>query len=75
MRRREDKRHRHNAGLQKSVGRKKPAIPLPSTSRGVDNVYFLPLDEAIASGVVFVIVSGSDGRVGGRKRFLSQLNN
>ena len=29
-------------------------------------VPFLPLDEAIASGAVFVIVSGSDGRVDGR---------
>ena len=26
---------------------------------------FLPLDEAIVSRVVFVIVSGSDGRAGG----------
>ena len=34
-------------------------------------VKLLPLDEAIASRAVFVIVSGSDGR----KRFLSQLNN
>ena len=32
---------------------------------------FLLLDEAIASGAVFVIVSGSDGQ----KRFGSQLNN
>ena len=35
----------------------------------------MPLDEAIASRAVFVIVSGSDGRTGGRKRFWSQLNN
>ena len=33
-------------------------------------IIFLPLDEAIASRAVFVIVSGSDGR----KRFWSQLN-
>ena len=26
---------------------------------------FLPLDEAIASRALFVVVSGSDGRVGG----------
>ena len=36
---------------------------------------FLPLDEAIASRAVSVIVSGSDGRADGRKRFWSQLNN
>ena len=36
---------------------------------------FLPLDEAIASRAVVVIVSGSDGRTGGRKHFWNQLNN
>ena len=35
----------------------------------------LPLDEAVASRDVFVIVSGSDGRAGGRKRLWCQLNN
>ena len=33
--------------------------------------FFLPLDEAIASRMIFVILSGSDGR----KSFLGQLNN
>ena len=37
--------------------------------------YFLPLDEAVVSRAVVVIVSGSDGRAVGRKRFWSQLNN
>ena len=36
---------------------------------------FLPLDEAIASRAVLVVVSGSDVRADGRKRFWSQLNN
>ena len=35
----------------------------------------LPFDEAVASRAVFVIVSGSDGRASGRKRFRSHLNN
>ena len=35
------------------------------------SVWFLPLDKAVASRVVFVIISGSDGR----KRFCSQPNN
>ena len=39
------------------------------------SVIFLPLDETIASRAVFVIVSGSDGGTGGRKRFWNQLNN
>ena len=34
--------------------------------------HFLPLDEAISSRAVFVIVSGSDGQA---ERFWSQLNN
>ena len=39
--------------------------------------HFLPLDDAIASKEVFVIIalSGLDGRTDGRKRFWSQLNN
>ena len=36
---------------------------------------FLPLDEAVASRAVLVIVSGSDDRANGRKRFRSQLIN
>ena len=32
--------------------------------------HFLPLDQAIASRVVFVIVSGSDGRADGRAETL-----
>ena len=36
---------------------------------------FLPLDVAVASRAVFVIVSGGDGQAGGRKRIWSQLNN
>ena len=35
----------------------------------------LPLDEAVASRAVFVVVSGSDGRADWLKRFWSQLNN
>ena len=35
----------------------------------------LPLDEAVASRLVIVIASGSDGRADWRKRFWSQLNN
>ena len=31
---------------------------------------YLPLDEAVASRAVFVIVSGSDGRTGGRAETL-----
>ena len=30
------------------------------------DVIFLPLDEVVASRAIFVIVSGSDGRTGGR---------
>ena len=36
---------------------------------------FLPLDDAIASRIVFVIASGSGGRADGRKRFWNQLSN
>ena len=32
-------------------------------------VIFLPLDEAVASTVLFVITSGSEGRADWRKRF------
>ena len=35
----------------------------------------LLLDEAVASKTVFVIVTWSDERADGRKRFWSQLNN
>ena len=35
----------------------------------------MPLDEAVASRAVFVIVSESGGRAGGPKRFWSQLTN
>ena len=41
----------------------------------VDTVRFLPLDEAIASRSVFVIIPGSDRQVDGRQRFWIQLNN
>ena len=36
---------------------------------------FLSFEEAIASRAALVIVSGTDGRADGRKRFWSQLNN
>ena len=35
----------------------------------------MPLDDAIACKAVFVIVSASDGRTGGRTSSWSQLNN
>ena len=38
---------------------------LQTTDIKVIFLYFLPLDEAIASRTVFVIVSGSDGREDG----------
>ena len=36
----------------------------PDTSSSIFFVQFLPLDEAATSRVVFVIISGSDGRAG-----------
>ena len=35
------------------------------SNEGCASLTFLPLDEAIASRAVFVIVSGSDGQAGG----------
>ena len=37
---------------------------------GFPEVFILPLDEAVASRAVFVIVSGSDGRTDGRAETL-----
>ena len=51
------------------------AHPLFQFSFYAINNELLPLDEAMASRAVFVIASWSDGRVEGRKRFWSQLNN
>ena len=36
---------------------------------------FLSFDEEIPARAVFVIISGSDGRMGGRKSFWGQINN
>ena len=41
------------------------------SSRLIENMAFLPLDEAVASRAVFVIVSGADGLTG----LWGQLNN
>ena len=60
-RRRGDKRHRHNAGLQESGGSKSPLLPY-DLWRLWDYPTFSPLDEALTSRAVCVIVSGSDGR-------------
>ena len=44
--------------------------------KGLDEIaWFLPLDEAIASRAVYVIVSGSDGWTGGRAETLLEPAN
>ena len=57
-----DERQRHNAGLQRSDWRKKNSLPYGLYGLNGTTCVFLPLDEAVASTAVFVIVSRSDWR-------------
>ena len=73
---RERERYVAFPGIIIGVAGKRTNASQQSVSNFMPKVYWLlPLDEAIASRAVFVIVSASDGRADGRKRFWSQLNN